>query len=846
MAEQIAGRFAIEKMIGYGGMGEVYKGTDTNFSQPVAIKLLKPEIVHEDPNILERFEREGEALRRLNHPNIVKMLASVEENGKHYLVMEYVSGGSLQQLLREQPQLPVKRVLEISLDLADALTRAHRLKIIHRDLKPANVLLAEDGTPRLTDFGVARLDDRTRMTVTGSLVGTYAYLSPEACSAELLDERTDIWAFGIIMYEMLAGKRPFDSEQPAAIILKIMTEPIPDLQAIRPDVPAEFIWLIYEMLEKDRDLRVSSIREVGARLEKLLRMVDDNPGNVPQITSRFSTPPHTKPPAESVNFKSFLNKSIQPLPQEVPLSDSMITLHAARRRQRFSLLLGIVLTLAVVGAVFLFTRDSATPKDEIILVEPVADDEYMVLVAELENIEGEERPVTRLLVNELTQTLESEIPFSAYRVRAYPNVISTPEEAFKAAEANKATLVIWGNYTPDVINLELQVGVTNAFSHIEAVKVPREMLERTANISVQLADVQKQSIAPMIIRMTQVLETANGNTFNLARNIAIMDEMVIDTAEIQSSGVSREVQNFFEYYVSDTQKSVEATETAIGIDAGNPLLYLMRSGANQRLGNTEAAQRDALTAQRLGGDEWAMPYIALGNHAVYFQNNVPQGIESYTKVIELRPEDWFAFTFRGVMYYALGEYEAAKTDLDKAIELEPQANWPYIYATLLALREGRIATAQAYNELVVHEFPDPTLANRGIQGFYGSIASNFIGLTFSAGGNMVLGRYNEALTDANAALQISQVAELYLIQGFSHCNLGDDAAAEESYAQAITLDPDFAALYLLRAEVLLRQNKLPEALSDIQKAKSYDLGAEFDALIEAGQTGEISCHNFFG
>jgi serine/threonine protein kinase len=160
-SQLIADRFEIsdpeKDLLGRGGMGDVYRATDTQAGEPVAVKALKSGIIALDPEIVTRFVREGQALRQLNHPNIVGMVAAVEEEGRHYLVMEYVEGGSLQDLLAAQGPLPSTRVVEIALDLADALTRAHRLGIIHRDLKPANVLLAEDGTPRLTDFGIAHV-----------------------------------------------------------------------------------------------------------------------------------------------------------------------------------------------------------------------------------------------------------------------------------------------------------------------------------------------------------------------------------------------------------------------------------------------------------------------------------------------------------------------------------------------------------------------------------------------------------------------------------------------------------------------------------------------------------------
>src|SRR5579859_7990849 len=155
----IAGRYELGEFIAEGGMGAVSRGRDIQTGQFVAIKRLKRELVTSDKSLLIRFEREGEALRTLDHRNIVKLLATAELDGEHYLVLEYVGGGSLADWLAREPKLPMKRVLEIALELADALSQAHHLKIVHSDIKPANVLLTEDGTPRLTDFGVARVSE---------------------------------------------------------------------------------------------------------------------------------------------------------------------------------------------------------------------------------------------------------------------------------------------------------------------------------------------------------------------------------------------------------------------------------------------------------------------------------------------------------------------------------------------------------------------------------------------------------------------------------------------------------------------------------------------------------------
>ena len=300
--QQIAGRFIIgnpeQDLLGRGSMGEVYRATDTHTGELVAVKALDPRVVARDPGILERFAREGEALRQLDHPNIVRMIAAVEEDGQHYLVMEYVAGGSLQDLLDTQGTLAALRVLQIALELADALTRAHHLGIIHRDLKPANVLLAGDGTPRLTDFGIARVPEGPRLTQTGVLVGTPDFLSPEACEGKSIDERGDIWAFGVLLFEMLTGETPFPADNLTAKLTAILSQPVPDLAQRCPEAPEALVDLVYRMLEKDREQRIPSVRLVGAELEAILKGREvPTPVRLAPGETRFApvTPPAAAP-----------------------------------------------------------------------------------------------------------------------------------------------------------------------------------------------------------------------------------------------------------------------------------------------------------------------------------------------------------------------------------------------------------------------------------------------------------------------------------------------------------------------------------------------------------------------
>ncbi|MBL8130670.1 MAG: protein kinase, partial [Anaerolineae bacterium] len=301
MAQEIvADRVRIDGEIGHGGMGAVYRGVYLPTGQAVAVKALRPEAVQRDSTLLERFRREADALARLNHPNIARVLETIEHGDRHSIIMEYYPRGDLNGLMHSAAPLPIARILRLALEVADALTRAHYLDIIHRDIKPANVLIADDGSAKLTDFGVAHFGAEAAVTGVGVVVGTLSYLSPEAMDAAPVDARADIWSFGVMLFEMIAGRRPFDADNAVATALAILSQPTPDLEALRDDCPVALVDLVNRMLEKDRDARVSSVRLVGAELEQIIHGRTDRTDTAhfapdgTALRSRFATPtPHT-------------------------------------------------------------------------------------------------------------------------------------------------------------------------------------------------------------------------------------------------------------------------------------------------------------------------------------------------------------------------------------------------------------------------------------------------------------------------------------------------------------------------------------------------------------------------
>ena len=287
----IAGRFEIGSLIGAGATGSVYAGSDRLTGERVAIKALRQELLASMPELVERFRREGEALRKLNHPNIVKVLGMIEEDRRHFLIMEYVSGGSLADLLKTAGHLPIEQAVSISLELADALSRAHHLEILHRDIKPGNILLAEDGTPRLTDFGLAHMGGFPAITSEGAILGTFQYLSPEACENQPLDARADIWSFGVVLYEMLTGQLPFNGDSPFEILYAIKNQPLPDPSWRREGIPPELAGLLGRMLMKDRLARLGSARLAGAELETIQKRMAKEGSKMKEDTGERKAPP---------------------------------------------------------------------------------------------------------------------------------------------------------------------------------------------------------------------------------------------------------------------------------------------------------------------------------------------------------------------------------------------------------------------------------------------------------------------------------------------------------------------------------------------------------------------------
>lgn len=299
---RVGGRYELTEPIATGGMAQVWRALDTILDRPVAVKILHPHLAT-DAGFLVRFRREAVAAARLSHPGIVAIYDTVSADGLEAIVMELIDGRTLRMVLDETPMLSPSDTTIVGVQVADALAEAHRGGVVHRDIKPSNVLLCSDRRVMVTDFGIAKAGEDTDLTVTGTLLGTAKYLSPEQVRGEDVDPRSDLYSLGVVLFEALAGQPPFKAETDAATALARLHSDAPPLQQFRPDVPADLAEIVMRLLARDPDHRFARAVDLRAVLDGSgtqaaappigQTTVADSPASEPTVP--LATAPPTQP-----------------------------------------------------------------------------------------------------------------------------------------------------------------------------------------------------------------------------------------------------------------------------------------------------------------------------------------------------------------------------------------------------------------------------------------------------------------------------------------------------------------------------------------------------------------------
>jgi eukaryotic-like serine/threonine-protein kinase len=286
------GRYRLDAQIGTGGMSTVYRAFDTVLERQVAIKLMHREIAS-DSDQLERFRREARAVAQLNHPHIVTVIDAGEDDNTPYIVFEYVEGETLKDRIRRYGRLPIQEAIAYAIEVARALGVAHERGIVHRDVKPQNVLVDEEGSAKVTDFGIARMLDQEGLTADGRVLGTTDYVSPEQALGHPVTGQSDLYSLGIVLFEMLTGDVPFKGDNQVAVAMKHVREQLPDVQLRRPEVSSALAAVLDRATAKETERRYATDAELIADLEQVLAYETQRSG---QSTGEATAVLRTLPP----------------------------------------------------------------------------------------------------------------------------------------------------------------------------------------------------------------------------------------------------------------------------------------------------------------------------------------------------------------------------------------------------------------------------------------------------------------------------------------------------------------------------------------------------------------------
>lgn len=294
IGQTLSGRYKIDDLLGQGGMSAVYKAYDPNLKRVVAIKLVHSHL-STDQEFVRRFEEEASVVASLRHPNIVQVYDFNSDLGNNYMVMEFVPGETLQDRLKRfnasNRRMSLEEALRITINICDALNYAHKRGMVHRDIKPANIMLDVNNQAILMDFGIVKIIGGSSHTVTGAVMGTARYMPPEVVRSEPADQRSDIYALGITLYEMLSGKPPFEANSVMTVMMMHLNDPVPDIRPLRSDIDPQLVPVLMRALAKDRNQRYQSTDEFAADLNRIMHGLGKPAGHSQSVATSYVPTP---------------------------------------------------------------------------------------------------------------------------------------------------------------------------------------------------------------------------------------------------------------------------------------------------------------------------------------------------------------------------------------------------------------------------------------------------------------------------------------------------------------------------------------------------------------------------
>jgi serine/threonine protein kinase/Tfp pilus assembly protein PilF len=741
-------RYQIIEELGKGGMGKVYSVLDKKLKEEIALKLIKPEIAS-DKKTVERFSNELKIARKIGHKNVARMFDLNEEEGTHYITMEYVRGEDLKRLIRKMGPFSAGQAIPIAKQICEGLSEAHRLGVVHRDLKPQNVMVDEAGNARIMDFGIARSLETKGMTGAGVMVGTPEYMSPEQVEGKEAGQSSDIYSLGVILYEMVTGRVPFEGDTPFTIGVKHKSEMPKNPKDVNEQIPEDLSSVIMRCLEKEKEKRYQSAGEVRSELENIQKGI---------------------PTTERV------------VPERKPFTSREITVQFSVRKLFVPAL--ILIAVVVIGIILW----QVLPRDKAVPFSP--SDKPSLAVVYFMNQTGDEamdhwrEALPGWLITDLSQS-------------KYINVLPA-DRLFSVLR--KLNLLEAKNYaSEDLKNVAREGGVNHIFQarYSKAGDIFR------IDYSLQRADTLEIIDSDYVTgkREESFPSLVDDITKRIKANLELSEEQVTSDIDTEVSTITTNSPEAFKYYSAGRKfyyqgepwKSIELMEQAVAIDPGFAMAYRSMAIAYTTLGRRtkakEILQKALKLTDRISDKE---RYRIEADFYSGEENTYDKAFEAYEKLLEIYPDETGARHNLARLYGLIEERQKAIEHYEILIK-KYKTDFYYTYTNLAYHYEalGLYDKAKEIYEEYLNNFPDHARVHQQLALHY-----------------RYQGKHDLALEEMDKAFALAPTDGLYpRRKGDIYFYMGDLEKAEEEYRKLLEKEEPSAniwGMHRLRSLFLLQ------------------------------------------